>query len=163
MSNIKSILDKFCYILKWIAGILLLAMLAITFIQVVLRYVFKNPFSWAEEVTLAMLIWFGYITIALVVREDEHMAIGFLYNMSGKKMRLLLDSVRHILMIFFSVLMAKYGAEMINNALGKVLPASKISRSLLYVPFMLSGILIALFSLIHLINLFIQLQDKEGI
>lgn len=136
-------------------------MLAITFVQVLLRYVFKKPFTWAEEVTLAMLIWFAYITIALVVKDDDHMAIEVLYNHVSDKMKLLFNAVRHVSILLFSVLMTKHGLEMTNNALGKVLPASQISRSLLYIPFMLGGMLIAIFSLIHLIDLFIKPQEKE--
>lgn len=161
MSKIKTVVDKSYNVLKIIAGMLLVLMLAITFTQVIMRKVFSNAFTWAEEVTLAMLIWFAYISISLVVKDDGHMSIEFLYNRFNKNGRIILDTIKHILMIGFSYLMIVYGGQMANNALGKNLPASQLSRSLLYIPLVLSGVLIIIFSITHLINLFIK-PDGEG-
>jgi TRAP-type C4-dicarboxylate transport system permease small subunit len=163
MSKIKAMADKLCNILNWMAGIVLSIMLFITFAQVVMRKVFNRPFIWAEELTLAMLVWFGYITISVVVKEDGHMSITFLYNMLGKKMKLLLDVLKHALMIGFSALMAVYSIQMAKNAYGNVLPASQISRSLLYIPLVISGVLIIVFSIIHLIDLFLKPHKGEGV
>lgn len=127
-----------------------------------MRYIFNKPFMWAEEVTLAILIWFGYLSISMVVKEDDHMSIEFFYNIFGKKMRMALDVIRHILMVGFSTLMTYYGIEMVKNAIGKFLPASKISRTMLYIPLVVSGILIVIFSIVHLIKLF-NPEEKEGI
>lgn len=159
MSNINKIMNKINDVLKWFSGISLSIMLIITFSQVVMRYVFSKPFAWAEEVTLALLIWFGYLAISMVVQEDGHMAIEFLYNLLGQKARLIFDLIKHLLMIGFSILMTKYGIEMTKNAYGKLLPASQWSRSILYIPITIAGVLITLFSLLHLISLFIKSEE----
>lgn len=163
MFYLNKIMNKLNILLKWISSIFLIIMLAITFVQVVMRYVFSKPFMWAEEVTLVILIWFGYLAISMVVQEDDHMSIEFLYNMFGKKAKLVFDVIKHLLMIGFSILMTKYGMQMTKNAYGKLLPASQMSRSILYIPITIAGILITLFSLMHLINLFIKSEPKEEV
>lgn len=162
MSKIDNILDYLEKLLKWASALLLLFMLTITFIQVVMRYIFNKPFMWAEEVTLTMLIWFGYFTITMVVKEDEHMSIEFLYNLFNTRIRRLLDAVKHLLMICFSGLMVFYGSQMVISAIGKTLPASRIGRSILYLPLVISGALMALFSIVQLIKVFLVTEKREG-
>jgi TRAP-type C4-dicarboxylate transport system permease small subunit len=161
MSHLNKILNYVTNIFKWIATILLFIMLVITFCQVVLRYVFNNPTSWAGEFTLVMLIWFGFISIAIGVWEKKHMAIEFLYNKFNKLGRKILVVIHQILMAGFSALMVYYGFQLIMNAAGKIMPASQISRTLLYIPLLLSGILIFLYSIFDLIYIFYS--NDEGV
>lgn len=163
MQHLNKVMDKLNILLKSICSFFLIIMLVITFIQVVMRYVFSKPFMWAEEVTLAILIWFGYFAISVVVQEDDHMSIEFLYNMVGDKIRFFLSIVKHLLMIGFSILMTTYGYQMVNNAYGKVLPASQMSRTLLYIPITIAGVLITMFCIMHLINMFVKSDPKEEI
>ena len=161
MLIINKILDKTTNIIKWITGILLSIMLAITFIQVILRYVFNNPTMWAEEVTLTILLWFGYFAIAMGVGDDSHMSIEFFYQTLSKPMRKILDIIKQIIMIGFSTLMVYYGNQMVQNAQGKLLPASQISRIMIYLPLSIGGILMVLYSIAHLIRIFTSPKIEE--
>lgn len=162
MTNvIKKIIEPMTGIINWFLGVILTLMLIITFIQVVLRYVFNNPFIWAEEVTLVMLIWYGYIIIALLVKEDKHISLEFLYLKFNTNIRNFLDVIRNFLILSFSILMIYYGMEMVGNAEGKYLPASHIPRSMLSIPLIISGLLITLYTVNHLIILLFPSAGKE--
>lgn len=117
-----------------------------------MRYVVNKPFIWAEEVTLAILIWFAYFAIAMAVKNDNHMTIEFLYNRVGKNIQIVFDLIKDITMIGFSGLMSYYGIQMIGNAAGKVLPASQITRSVLFIPIFLGGVLIVFFTILQMIS-----------
>ena len=54
MKRINDLLFQSC---KIALMIMVPFMLAIIFVQVVLRYVFLSPFSWAEELARYLLIW----------------------------------------------------------------------------------------------------------
>jgi TRAP-type C4-dicarboxylate transport system permease small subunit len=53
-------------------------MTGIIFLQVVLRYVFQSPFSWAEELARYLLIWITCLGSAYAIRDGMHISIGFL-------------------------------------------------------------------------------------
>lgn len=161
MSKVEAILDKLTNFLRFISGILLSIMLIITFLQVILRYVFHKPIMGAEEITLVMLLWFGYFAISTAVWEQGHMALEVFYEMFNIKIRKILDIIKYLLMITFSSMMFYYGLQLVINARGNVLPGSKISRSMLYLPLSISGVLIFVFSMVHLIKLLIDSKEVE--
>lgn len=161
MLKVDKMLNKLTSLLGLLSGILLSIMLSLTFIQVVMRYIFRRPIMGAEEVTLVMLIWFGYFAISTAVWEKGHMALEVFYGMFNKTVRKVMDIVKYLLMIIFSSMMFYYGVQMVMNARGKVLPGAKISRTILYLPLSVSGVLIFIFSLTHLIKLLINYKEVE--
>lgn len=55
-------------------------MTAIIFVQVVLRYVFQAPFSWAEEFARYLLVWITCLGSAYAIRDGMHISINYLRN-----------------------------------------------------------------------------------
>lgn len=163
MKILDKISNQILRLLQTVTNIFLVIMLSITFIQVIMRYVLNKPFVWAEEVTLAILIWFAYFSIAIAIKNENHMTIDFFYDRANKKIQLFLDLVKDIMMIGFSSLMAFYGFQMVQNASGKVLPASQFSRSILFIPIFLGGILIVFFTILQMIHRWMSRkgEDKE--
>lgn len=49
-----------------ISVIALVLLIAVTFAGVIFRYVFSKPFSWQEEVQLALIIWVIFWIIKVV-------------------------------------------------------------------------------------------------
>jgi TRAP-type C4-dicarboxylate transport system permease small subunit len=58
-----------------IAGITL-----ILSVNVILRYFFSRPFPWAEEVSVLLIVWAVFLGAALVQKNDEHVAITYLFD-----------------------------------------------------------------------------------
>lgn len=161
MRNINNIIERITDVINWFLGVILTLMLMITFIQVVLRYVFNSPLIWAEEVTLVMLVWFGYLIIAILVKEDNHISLEVFYLKLNRNLRKILDVVKHVLLLGFSILMVYFSVEMVINAQGKYLPASQINRAMLYIPLAVSGILIVLYTSSHLFKLFVTSEERK--
>lgn len=59
---------------------LLLFMTAMTFLQVVLRYVFNSGFVWALEATTYAFIWMVLLGISYGVRQNAHIGVDVLIN-----------------------------------------------------------------------------------
>ena len=64
-----------------IAQISMLAMVAIVFLTVVLRYCFNTGLSWAEEVPRLLVTVFAFIACAIGVRDHMHVAVNAVYNL----------------------------------------------------------------------------------
>jgi TRAP-type C4-dicarboxylate transport system permease small subunit len=61
-----------------IAGVLLFGMMTITFIDVVLRYIFNAPLRGSFEITELMLVVLIFAALPLVSRREEHVVMDFL-------------------------------------------------------------------------------------
>lgn len=74
------------------------------FANVVLRYVFLAPISWAEEVTLYAMVWIVFIGGSVAVRGRGHMAIDLLpLVLSPANRRRLAIFVALLALAFFAV------------------------------------------------------------
>jgi C4-dicarboxylate transporter DctQ subunit len=66
-----------------LTAVLLAAMTLLTFIQVVLRYVFDSGLVWALEATVYMFGWLVLLGISGVVRTDGHIAVDMVTKHLG--------------------------------------------------------------------------------
>jgi TRAP-type C4-dicarboxylate transport system permease small subunit len=65
-------------VLGVIAGVLLFGMMTLTFIDVVLRYLFNAPLRGSFEITELMLVVLIFAALPLVSRREEHVVMDFL-------------------------------------------------------------------------------------
>src|SRR5699024_2540544 len=146
MNILKKSLNNLMYAINLVLSLILIVMVLLIFTQVVLRYVFNSPLQWVEETTMLLLVWYGYITIGILVKEKGHIAIEYFYLLASKNIQKYLNIFIYVSLIFFSFLMINFGFDMTINAANKQLPASHLPKFLLYLPMIISGLLILLFS-----------------
>ena len=132
-----------------VCSVLLVLMLMVTFVQVVMRFVFNSPFSWSEEVTLMLLVWFGYICMSVDIYTDKHAALYFLYNRLPAPFKKGADLLRFLLLFWFFTQMVWYGGMITRLNLPKAQPATGASQGLLFMPLVAGGILMAVFCIIN--------------
>lgn len=58
-----------------IASVFLAATVALTFAQVVLRFVFSDPRAWVEEVGRYLFVWITFLGAAVAVAHDAHIRV----------------------------------------------------------------------------------------
>lgn len=58
-----------------LATVFLLVLGVITFLGVIWRYIIGMPFTWLEEVQLALLVWIGFLAASAAFRSGSHIAI----------------------------------------------------------------------------------------
>jgi C4-dicarboxylate transporter DctQ subunit len=72
---------------EWLLALILGAMTVLTFVQVVLRYVFASGLLWALEATTYLFAWLVLIGISYGVRKRAHIGIDALIRLMGAKAR----------------------------------------------------------------------------
>ncbi|SEN72124.1 TRAP-type C4-dicarboxylate transport system, small permease component [Loktanella fryxellensis] len=68
-------------VLLWAIGVLILAMMTITFTQVLARYLFTNSLSWSEEAGRYIFVWITFLGLAAAFQSRAHIALDFLAQM----------------------------------------------------------------------------------
>ena len=84
LKNIRKVLDKVIKLERILCCCLLVAILAVCFTAVVMRYCFNSPLSWSEEVIIVLLVWFGYLCMSVETYNDTNIAITGFYAMLPK-------------------------------------------------------------------------------
>lgn len=77
---------------EWVlAGALLAAVLVLSFVQVVARYVFDAPFTWSEELARYGLIWMTFAASAFVMASGEHISVDVVSRPFGRRGKVALE------------------------------------------------------------------------
>ncbi|MGE4584673.1 MAG: TRAP transporter small permease [Sphaerochaeta sp.] len=152
MEQFKKILDSlFVWVLK-LAMVMLMAMVVIVFLNVVLRYGFKSGIRWAEEISLVIVIWFTFISMALGVKENLHINVSVLPRKLPVMFFNVLDIIKYLLEIVIGFILIVYGWKLTLNGAKSFLPATELPNSINYAVLPIAGIFIILYALIYCIQ-----------
>ncbi|HHW02587.1 MAG TPA: TRAP transporter small permease [Thermoanaerobacterales bacterium] len=75
---------------SFVVAISIMTITVIIFINVVLRYLFKNSLAWAEELTRYIMVWMTFIGASLCVRDNVHVTMDVLLNNLPKNLKKIL-------------------------------------------------------------------------
>ena len=145
-----AVVAKYCLMLA-IAG--LVAIIACVSLQVFGRYVLNDTPTWAEALALVLVIWVTMFGAAVGVRDAGHIGMESLLVLVPERFRLKLEIVIHVLVGIFGALMAYNGALLAISVMDYNIPTLGIPEGLNHVPVALSGALILLFSIEHIVAL----------
>jgi TRAP-type C4-dicarboxylate transport system permease small subunit len=69
------------YFEEWVMSLMLLGMTALSFMQVVRRYVFNTGFSWTLELTMVLFAFMIFLGISYGVRVGAHIGVDALVSL----------------------------------------------------------------------------------
>ena len=89
-----------------VASAILLAMMGLTFVDVIARYVFNRPLAGAFEVTELLLLVLIFAGLPLVTHADGHAVMDFIDRPLGPRATRVLERVVHLLCAAVMALLA---------------------------------------------------------
>lgn len=118
----------------WLTGALFVALTTVTFLGVVMRYFFNDPFIWLEEVQLALFLAMIYLGGGSAFRHGGHVAIDFLVNTFPKPVAKVVSYAVHVIVVGVLAYFAWYGAEQAASmaAISRDTNILKIPAALIY-------------------------------
>lgn len=144
MNLLRNICRTLFKALEWFAIICMVVLTLIVFMDVILRYIFKQGFSWTQEIATLMLVWFSFIGMAIGVLEKIHISIEMFTSKLPGKVITVLECFNHILIAVFGEAMIYFGAVIMDMTKLSTMPATKLPSSVLYIILPLSGVLVLL-------------------
>ncbi|HEV3009975.1 MAG TPA: TRAP transporter small permease [Burkholderiales bacterium] len=131
----------------------LFAVVATVSLQVFGRYVLNDTPVWAESLTLVMMLYVSLVGAAVGVRDAGHIGMESLLVLVPERIRLRMEMVIHVLVAVFGAMMVWNGWGLTESVKAYNIPTLGISEGFKYFPLVVSGALISLFSVEHLIAL----------
>ncbi|MBK8182462.1 MAG: TRAP transporter small permease [Candidatus Competibacteraceae bacterium] len=134
----------------YLAVIGLLTIVAIVVYQVFGRYVLNRPPTWAESLALVLILYVTLFGAAAGVRDAGHIGMESLLVLLPEKARNQIELLIHGLVILFALAMIYNGIALGAQANYKI-PNLPLQEWVRYVPLVLGGIMIVLFSIEHIL------------
>ena len=129
---------------------LLLIVLTVAW-QVFGRYVLHSPPAWAESLALLLVLYVTLIAAAVGVRDAGHIGMESLLMLVPDRVRIAVERVIHVLVALFGLAMVYNGWLLGRSVMGYKISGLGLSEGLRYVPLAVSGLLIVLFSIEHIV------------
>jgi TRAP-type C4-dicarboxylate transport system permease small subunit len=133
-------------------GGLVLLIVAVLY-QVIGRYVFNDTPTWAESGAVLLVLYVTMLGMAVGVRDAGHIGLESLLVLAPETLRLKMELLIHALVLLFGVAMAWQCAVLAQSVAGYKIPTLGISEAFKYAPPALAGVLVAMFSLEHILAL----------
>ncbi|MDR1936461.1 MAG: TRAP transporter small permease [Candidatus Accumulibacter sp.] len=145
------------FMLRWMCILLFVALVVLVVYQVAQRQLLipiglmKTGFAWTEAMGRYVFIWLGLLGAAYVIGENDDVAIDFLVRQFPAVVARIVECIAHSIVAFFAVWVMIYGGwRYVSKTWDQTVELLPFSQGQLYSVLLISGALIAFYSLIHL-------------
>lgn len=148
---------KFCAALSRLSLVLgvvgLIAVILCVQYQVIGRYVFNDTPTWAEALSMLLVLFVTAFGLAVGVRDAGHIGLESMVALLPDRWRHRVELLIHALVGLFGFLMAQGGWMWASAKWGEKKPMLPVPDGIDYVPVVIAGVLIVLFSIEHILAL----------
>jgi len=143
-------LSKLCLMLA-VAG--LIAVVLCVQWQVIGRYVFNDTPTWAEALAMLLVLFVTAFGLAVGVRDAGHIGLESLVGLLPLPWQRRIEFLIHTLVGIFGALMVQSGWMWMTAKWGEKKPMLPVPDGIDYMPIVIAGALIVLFSIEHIVAL----------
>ena len=158
MDRTADAISAVCLVL---AGVALVVMTAIFAWLVFGRYVLNDTPTWVEQVSLLLVMVIAFLGAAAGVHNHTHLSVVVFRNIVPSRVRTVFVVISDMLLAGFGGMMFWYGIELTQFKWNTLIPLIQWSEGLRSLPMTISGVLLLLFSIGHLIRLFLGRDQRQ--
>ncbi|KKM09846.1 hypothetical protein SY88_16790 [Clostridiales bacterium PH28_bin88] len=122
------------YLEEYFLVLSLMVMVALIFLQVVLRYVFQFSLSWSEEMSRYIYAWQIWVGASFAVKHRKHVKVEAFKNLFAPGVQRWMDVFAILCWLALSLVLVKEGAQLVTLLLarGQVSPAMRVPMGYAY-------------------------------
>ncbi|MDN3921303.1 TRAP transporter small permease [Roseateles violae] len=130
--------------------------------QVVGRYLFNDTPTWAEALAMLLVLYVTALGVAVGVRDAGHIGLESLIALLPEAWRRRFELLIHALVALFGALMADSGWQWATLKWDERKPMLGLPEGVDYLPLVIAGALIVLFSIEHIVALLRGVEVKPA-
>jgi len=121
--------------------------------QVLGRYLLNDSPTWTEPAALLLVLYITALAVAVGVRDAGHLGLESIVALLPRAAQRVAEAAIHLCVLAFALLMAHAGWDWLTLKWDEPKPMLGVPEGLDYLPLVISGALIVLFCIEHLIAL----------
>jgi TRAP-type C4-dicarboxylate transport system permease small subunit len=160
--------DIICNVLKAIVICLLITMSVFVFMQVVYRYILKQPIAWSEELTTYLFSWLAYLGAVIALKNNKHVRVNsFIEKIANEQTRKKVIIFSQFLMLVFLITTAYFSAGLAGQILANdqrlvTIPSFKLGYIFMQVPISCAAMsLIMIEKIIATVNPNVKISSQQ--
>lgn len=129
--------------------------------QVFSRYVLGSTPRWSVESSTILMIWVGFMGIAIGFRERIHIALDILVRRLPQTAQKWVQKGIYLLTFLFGVYLLFYGWEFVQQTRLSTLPGTELPRSSLYLMLPVAGLMICIYTALQILGIQTQRHTQS--
>lgn len=121
--------------------VLLVAIVTVTFIQVLFRYVFQLSLAWTEELARFIFMWLASLGAAYAFKTRSHFALRFIADKFSDTGQKILAALVTLLMSGFLLVFIWKAIEYVQSVSGQIGPSTSLPMAVPYFSAVVGGVL----------------------
>ena len=154
MNLLTQVNSRLCRWTMFLACLCLAGLLSVVIYGVVMRYVFNDAPAYVEQLALLLVVSVAMFGASAGVRDAGHIGLDSLIKVLPAKVQFWCKFVVQLFIIVFALALLVGGALMAHSTHASTIPTLGMSEAVRYVPVLMSGVLIILFSIEHMLAQF---------
>ena len=147
--------------LEGLCALLLAAMVALLFIQVVGRYAFDNPPDWTEELARTVFIYLTFVGGALAIVRNAHLRIESFHNRMSPRSKMKLDILLTSIGVVFLAVTLYYSVGLLGRLSHQPMSSVPISKAFMFAAVPVGCALMLVYELLRIRNYVRELSRKS--
>lgn len=127
--------------LEVVLCVVLVAIVAVTFSQVLFRYVFRTSLDWSEELARFLFLWLAALSSAYAFKTKSHFALRFVVNRFGPSLRTAVNDLVVLSVSIFLVVFTYQGVIYTLSVTNQTAPGTQMSMAIPYSSAVVGGAL----------------------
>lgn len=160
LERMDKVLDAIAFACRILTGVALVVLTVIFGWLVFGRYVLNATPTWVEQAALLLVMLIAFLGAAVGVHDNTHLSVSMLRSAVPPRVRMVFVIVTDVMMAGFGALMLWYGAQLTLFKWGSLIPLIQLPEGLRSLPLTIGGALILMFSIGHLIRLFLGVDER---
>lgn len=149
---VNKLSDVIAYVLQRIVALVIFAMFVLNLVQIVARYVAQYSIIWLNDVIILSLLWMCCLGIPWLWLTRKHLVMDALDKYLPPKGLAYLQVFNSVLAAVFAVLLTISALSAYEINYGMIASAAGFDESIRYIPFIVSGVLWVICSILDLIR-----------
>ncbi len=152
MKYFRKIYNGLCDVLDKIATVAMMIVFAVVFVNVVLRYLFKQSFAWSDEAARYAFIVMCLFGMVIATRDKSHFSVTMVIDHLPGIVQRILHVIIDVTCIVLIVFLIKGGFQMSDILSDTITPGMQIPSSFRYWVLIFSGFLMLFYEICILIS-----------
>lgn len=136
---------------EWLSYGTLACLIAVSFIQIVCRYIFNSALSWPEEVGRYLFVAVAFLGAALTMRRGGHLRVDILLTYASPQVKRALNTLTYACSAAYCSVCTWISLEMVFEIkdMGQTATSIDLPVYLTWIPIPLGCLLMTVYALLH--------------
>ncbi len=138
------------------------SMVILTLVQVIARYLLRNPPPWSEELARTCFIWVVYIGMSMACRKQEHVNVNFLAEKLPQTLQKWVNLISNLVVLFFLGMMTISGILLVINTRTMMMTSVDIPMGVAYTSIAVMGVIMTIYYILFIWESLLCILKKDN-